>query len=220
VHKASPDGHTLLLATNTHIINHVLYSKLPFDYTRDFTAIGLTTSAPMMIAVNPDKVKARDLKEFTAMLKAAPGKYSYASCNIASPHHFAMEMYKSTMQLFAVHIPHRGCTPAVTDTVAGHLDIVATSVPAGLPFIKQGRLRAIALDSPGAAAEIQARAAELSLPRQVLDPSFDPSFARLWVASLDDNAIAMVHRVMAEELRRRDGQNPAPRRMAALFGRG
>jgi hypothetical protein len=82
------------------------------------------------------------------------------------------------------------------------------------------RLRAIALDSPGAAAEIQARAAELSLPRQVLDPSFDPSFARLWVASLDDSAIAMVHRVMAEELRRRDGDTVAPRRMAAMAGRG
>jgi len=82
------------------------------------------------------------------------------------------------------------------------------------------RLRAIALDSPGAAAEIQARAAELSLPRRVLDPSFDPSFARLWVASLDDSAIAMVHRVMAEELRRRDGDNVAPRRMAAMVGRG
>jgi hypothetical protein len=66
------------------------------------------------------------------------------------------------------------------------------------------RLRAIALDSPGAAAEIQARAAELSLPRQVLD----------------DSAIAMVHRVMAEELRRRDGDNIAPRRMAAMAGRG
>ena len=82
------------------------------------------------------------------------------------------------------------------------------------------RLRAIALDSPGAAAEIQARAAELSLPRQVLDPSFDPSFARLWVASLDDTAIAMVHRVMAEELRRRDGDIATPRRIGALFGRG
>lgn len=82
------------------------------------------------------------------------------------------------------------------------------------------RLRAIALDSPGAAAEIQARAAELSLPRQVLDPSFDPSFARLWVASLDDSAIAMVHRVMAEELRRRDGDTVAPRRVAAMAGRG
>ena len=82
------------------------------------------------------------------------------------------------------------------------------------------RLRAIALDSPGAAAEIQARTAELSLPRQVLDPSFDPSFARLWVASLDDSAIAMVHRVMAEELRRRDGDSVAPRRVAAMAGRG
>ena len=82
------------------------------------------------------------------------------------------------------------------------------------------RLRAIALDSPGAAAEIQARAAELSLPRQVLDPSFDPSFARLWVANLDDTAIAMVHRVMAEELRRRDGDIATPRRMGALVGRG
>ena len=82
------------------------------------------------------------------------------------------------------------------------------------------RLRAIALDSPGAAAEIQARAAELSLPRQVLDPSFDPSFARLWVASLDDSAIAMVHRVMAEELRRRDADNIAPRRVTAMAGRG
>ncbi len=82
------------------------------------------------------------------------------------------------------------------------------------------RLRAIALDSPGAAAEIQARAAELSLPRQVLDPSFDPSFARLWVASLDDTAIAMVHRVMAEELRRRDGDIAPPRRMGALAGTG
>jgi hypothetical protein len=82
------------------------------------------------------------------------------------------------------------------------------------------RLRAIALDSPGAAAEIQARAAELSLPRQVLDPSFDPSFARLWVASLDDTAIAMVHRVMAEELRRRDGDGLAPRRAGAMAARG
>ena len=82
------------------------------------------------------------------------------------------------------------------------------------------RLRAIALDSPGAAAEIQARAAELSLPRQVLDPSFDPSFARLWVASLDDNAIAMLHRVMAEELRRRDAESLAQLRMAAMAAQG
>lgn len=144
VFRAPPDGYTLLLATNTHIINHVVYTKLAFDFTKDFAALGLVTSAPMMIAVNPS-VPAKNLTEFTAMLRASPGKYSYASCNIASPHHFAMEMYKYDMRLFAVHIPHRGCTPAVADTVAGHIEIVATSVPAGLPFVKQGRLRPIAL---------------------------------------------------------------------------
>jgi tripartite-type tricarboxylate transporter receptor subunit TctC len=144
VYRAAPDGYTLLLATNTHIINHVLYTKLPFDFTKDFPALGLVTSAPMMIAVHPS-LPANNLKEFTALLKAAPGKYDYAACNVASPHHFAMEMYKYEMGIDAVHISHRGCTPAVTDTVAGHLKIVATSVPAGLAFVKQGRLRPIAL---------------------------------------------------------------------------
>jgi len=144
VYRSAPDGYTLLLATNTHIINHVLYTKLPFDFTKDFPALGLVTSAPMMIAVHPS-VPANSLREFTAMLKAAPGKYEYAACNVASPHHFAMEMYKYEMGIEALNIPHRGCTPAVTDAVAGHIKIVATSVPAGLPFVKQGRLRPIAL---------------------------------------------------------------------------
>lgn len=107
----------------------------------------------------------------------------------------------------------------------GHAAVLDSAIAALDAFIANmvtdpRRLRAIALDSPGAAAEIQARAAELSLPRQVLDPSFDPSFARLWVASLDDTAIAMVHRVMAEELRRRDGDTAAPRRMGAMAGVG
>ena len=81
------------------------------------------------------------------------------------------------------------------------------------------KLRGIALDSPGCAAEIQARAAELSLPRQVLDPTFDPSFARLWLASLDDTKITMLNRVMAEEMHRRDGRDFAPRRVGGLAAR-
>ena len=104
---------------------------------------------------------------------------------------------------------------AALDRATAALDVFMANI-----ITDPRRLRAIALDSPGAAAEIQARAAELSLPRQVLDPSFDPSFARLWVASLDDTAIAMVHRVMAEELRRRDGDIATPRRIGALVGRG
>src|SRR5947209_7189488 len=103
VHKAAPDGYTLLLATNTHIINQVVYTNLAFDFTRDFAPISIVTSGPMVIAVNSGKIAAKDLKEFVAMLKAAPGKYSYASCNVASPHHFSMEMLKSIERIDALH---------------------------------------------------------------------------------------------------------------------
>ena len=145
VHRASPDGYTLLLATNTHIINDVVYSKLSFNFTRDFVNLAVVTSGPMVIAVNSAKVSVKDMKEFTAMLKNAPGKYSYASCNVASPHHFGMEMYKAAMGIDALHVPHKGCAPAVADAVAGHIDIVVATLPPAVPFFKQGRLRPIAL---------------------------------------------------------------------------
>jgi tripartite-type tricarboxylate transporter receptor subunit TctC len=145
VHKSAPDGYTLFLATNTHIINQVVYPKLPFDFIKDFTPIAIVTNGPMVIAVNPAQVQAKDLKEFVAMLKKSPGKFSYASCNVASPHHFGMEMFKHATGIDALHIPHKGCGPAVTDTVAGHIGIVVATLPPAVPFFKQGRLRPIAL---------------------------------------------------------------------------
>jgi tripartite-type tricarboxylate transporter receptor subunit TctC len=145
VHKSPPDGYTLLLATNTHIINHVVYPKLSFDFINDFTPIAIVTNGPMVIAVNPSKVDAKDIKELVQMLKSAPGKHAYASCNVASPHHFGMEMFKHAMGIDALHIPHKGCGPAVTDAVAGHIGIVVATLPPAVPFFKQGRLRPIAL---------------------------------------------------------------------------
>ncbi len=144
VYRAPADGYTLLLATNTHIINHVLIPKLAFDYTREFTPLGLVTSAPMVLAVNPS-IRATNLKELSQLLQASPGKYPYASCNMASPHHFAMEIYVNAMKIEATHIPYKGCTPAVTDTLAGQVGIVAASIPAVVAFVKQGTLRPIAL---------------------------------------------------------------------------
>lgn len=146
VYRAEPDGHTLMLASSTPIINQVLIPNLPFTYTRDFPTIAVVSSAPMVIAVHPS-VPVNDLKELTAMLRAAPGRHDYTACNMASPYHFAMEMYKQAVGVFALHIPHRGCGPATTDAVAGHIKIVVTNLPAALPFIKQGRLRPIALIS-------------------------------------------------------------------------
>jgi len=144
VYRSPADGYTLLLATNTHIINQVLIPKLAFDFTKDFVPLGLVTSAPMLIAVNP-QLKVNNLQELTKLIKAEPGKHAYAACNMASPHYFAMAIYMNTMKLEATNIPYKGCTPAVADTLGGQVNIVAASIPAVVSFIKQGTLHPIAL---------------------------------------------------------------------------
>jgi tripartite-type tricarboxylate transporter receptor subunit TctC len=144
VQRAPADGYTLLLVANTHAINVALYPKLPFDLLKDFTPIALTTSSPIVLAVNP-RVPANNLRDFEKMLRDRPGKIDYATCGVATAHHFAMELFKYATKTFAVHIPHRGCSPAVIDAVAGQVDVVIATMPAVLPYVKQGRLKAIAL---------------------------------------------------------------------------
>lgn len=146
VFRAPADGYTLLLATNTHVINHVLLKNLPYDYTRDFVPIALATSTATLLAVTPS-IKASNLKELAQMLKAAPGKYQYSACNMASPQHFSMEMLKHALDLEAQNIPYKGCTAAVTDALGGQINIVMASVTAVSAFAKQGLLKPIAVMS-------------------------------------------------------------------------
>ena len=153
VHRSAPDGYTLLLMSNTHLINHVLFRKLSFDITSEFPSLGIVTASPMMIAVHPS-VAARNMKELTALFRASPGKLDYGSCNVASPHHFAMEMYKRALGIDAVHVPHRGCGPLSADAAAGHVKVIATNAATALPFVKDGRLRALALLSTGRSASV------------------------------------------------------------------
>jgi tripartite-type tricarboxylate transporter receptor subunit TctC len=146
VHRAAPDGYTLLLFSNTHVINQALYKDQGFDLLKDFVPLGLTTSTPMVLAVNP-RVPIKTVAEFTDLLRRQPGKVDYATCGVATAHHFAMELYKSATHTYAVHIPHRGCSPAVTDAVAGQIDVVVASLAAVLPFERQGKLRVLGLTS-------------------------------------------------------------------------
>jgi tripartite-type tricarboxylate transporter receptor subunit TctC len=146
VKRSAPDGHTLLLFSNTHVINQALYKDLGYDLLKDFAHLGLTTSTPMVLAVNP-RVPIKSVKEFTELLRANPGKIDYATCGVATAHHFAMEIYKHATRTYAVHIPHRGCSPAVADAVGGQIDMVVASLAAVLPFARQGRLRVIGLTS-------------------------------------------------------------------------
>jgi tripartite-type tricarboxylate transporter receptor subunit TctC len=146
VHRAAPDGYTLLLFSNTHVINQALYKDQGFDLLKDFTPLGLTTSTPMALAVNP-RVPIKTVAEFTELLRRQPGKVDYATCGVATAHHFAMELYKHATHTYAVHIPHRGCSPAVADAVGGQIDVVMASLAAVLPFERQGKLRVLGITS-------------------------------------------------------------------------
>jgi tripartite-type tricarboxylate transporter receptor subunit TctC len=144
VARAAPDGYTLLLASSAQPINVALYPKLPFDLFRDFAPIGFVTSTPMALAVNPS-VKDNNLRDLTARLRAEGGKAQYATCGVATAHHFAFELYKFQTQVAATHIPYRGCAAAVVETVGGQVDTVLTSLATVLPHQKAGRLKVLAI---------------------------------------------------------------------------
>jgi tripartite-type tricarboxylate transporter receptor subunit TctC len=145
VSRANPDGYTLLLVAASHAVNAALLPKLSFDLLKDFKPVALATSAPILLAVNP-RVKANTLQEFTGLLRAQPDKLDYASCGMATTHHFTMELYKFETKTSALHIPH-SCAIAVANAVGGQLDVIAVTLASALPFVQQGKLRALALSS-------------------------------------------------------------------------
>ncbi|MCX7198619.1 MAG: tripartite tricarboxylate transporter substrate binding protein [Proteobacteria bacterium] len=145
VSRANPDGYTLLLVAASHAVNAALLPKLSFDLLKDFKPVALATSAPILLAVNP-RVKANNLQEFTGLMRAQPDKLDYASCGMATTHHFTMELYKFETRTSALHIPH-SCAIAVANAVGGQLDVIAVTLASALPFVQQGKLRALALSS-------------------------------------------------------------------------
>jgi tripartite-type tricarboxylate transporter receptor subunit TctC len=146
VQKAPADGYTLLLVASAHAFNVALYPKLPFDLLRDFVPLGLLTSTPIALAVNP-RLPVATLSEYTALLQSQPGKLSYATCGVATAHHFAMELYKFQARVSAQHVPYRGCGPAVVDTVGGQVDTVMSSLNTVLQHARSGKLKILAVTS-------------------------------------------------------------------------
>ena len=153
--KAPADGYTLLLIAGSYTVNASLY-KLPFDSGNDISPIIQLSQGPFVVAVNPT-VKANSLKEFIALAKSEPGKLSYASAGAGSITHLATELFLDMAKINIVHVPYKGTGPAQTDTIAGNTQLLFGSVATTLPFIKSGRLRALAVTTPRripAAAEI------------------------------------------------------------------
>jgi len=147
VMKASPDGHTLLLAnTGTMVINPALYSKLPYATLKDFVPVARTAMQPLALLVNP-KVPVTTLKEFMDYARARPGQMNYGSAGNGGISHLVPEMFKTATGLFMVHIPYRGSAPAFTDLMAGQVQFMAESIPQAAAYHKQGKVRALAVTS-------------------------------------------------------------------------
>ncbi|VTU34745.1 Argininosuccinate lyase [Variovorax sp. RA8] len=152
--KASPDGYKLGIATvSSTAANPAINPKTPYDPINDFTYITNIAATPNIIAVHPS-FPARTYKEFLAVLKANPGKYSYASSGAGGIGHLLMESYKSQTQTFVTHIPYRGAGPALTDTVGGQVPMIFDNFPSTYQHIKTGRLIPIVVAAPNRLKEL------------------------------------------------------------------
>jgi len=135
-----PDGYTLLLVNSQNAINVALYEKLGFDFVRDIVPVGRVESVPLVMEVHPS-VPAKTIPEFIAYAKANPGKLNMASAGIGGPQHIAGELFKFMAGVDLTHVPYKGSTPAVTDLLAGQVQVMFDVMPTSLPQIKVGKLR-------------------------------------------------------------------------------
>ena len=155
VAKALPDGYTWLMASvGTHGINLPLYSqgggKLPYDPIKDFTPISLVAELPNVLVLNPEfaaKNNINTVNDLIAYARANPGKVNMASSGNGTSIHMAGELFKSMTKTYMVHLPYRGSPPAVTDLMAGNVDIMFDNLPSSINFIRSGRLKALAVTS-------------------------------------------------------------------------
>jgi tripartite-type tricarboxylate transporter receptor subunit TctC len=144
--KSAPDGSTLSIVSNNHVIYPSVLKSLPFDPIKDITPIAAIGSTPMVLVVNA-KFPAKNMQEFVALLKANPGKYNYASSGNGTILHLAAELMKDATGTFATHIPYRGFGPMMADIIGGQVDFGVGALPAVAGQIKSGNLRAICIAS-------------------------------------------------------------------------
>jgi tripartite-type tricarboxylate transporter receptor subunit TctC len=142
--KAPADGYTLLLVASSFVVNPTLYAHIPFDARKDFAPVMMVGDGPNVLIVNPS-LPAKDIKAFVALIKAHPGKYSFASAGVGTTTHLSGELMKSTLGLDMVHVPFTGSGPAMQSVLGGYTPIAFTTIPPAMAFIKDGKVRVLAV---------------------------------------------------------------------------
>jgi tripartite-type tricarboxylate transporter receptor subunit TctC len=166
VARSTPDGYTLYFCDATsHAINASLYRKLPYDSLKDFTYIGLLASTPLLLVVNA-ALPAKSVPELIALAKARAGQLNYASSGTGTIVHLAGESFKTMAGVDLLHVPYKGSAPATLAVIAGEVAFIFSTMPAALPHVKSGKLRALAVTTPARVAAVQdiPTLAEAALP--------------------------------------------------------
>lgn len=142
--KSAPDGYTLFQANAAHTINPSLMRELPYDTQRAFVPITLAVELPNVLVVHPS-VQARTVKELVALVQSRPGQFNYASSGVGNATHLAAELFRSATNTKMVHVPYKSGGFALTDLVAGQVQLYFATLPSALPHINSGRMRALAV---------------------------------------------------------------------------
>lgn len=144
--RAAPDGYTLIFQATTAAVNAASLTKLPFDPVNALTPISMAAEFPLVMVVNPD-VPAKDIKEFIALLRANPAKYSYGSAGVGTGTHLAAEWFKLMANVHILHIPYKGTGSVMPDLISGQVHMLFDGVPPQSGHIKLGRVRPLAVTS-------------------------------------------------------------------------
>jgi tripartite-type tricarboxylate transporter receptor subunit TctC len=144
--QAAPDGYTILVTGGSHVNNPFLYSHVPYDPIKDFDAVTLAVDSAVVLTVHPS-VPARSVKELVELIRATPGKYSYASPGTGTPPQLVGALFRLSLDLDLVHVPFTGGGPAIGSTVAGHTPISFGAMAPAVPQVMDGKLRALAVTS-------------------------------------------------------------------------
>ena len=147
VAKSAPDGYTMIVGNaGSHGVNAGIYTKLNYDVVKDFVPVALFCTTPNVMVVSPN-TKAKTVGEFTALAKASPGRYNYASGGVGSSAHLSAELYKNMTGTFLTHIPYRGSAPAVAGLLGDEVQVMIGNLPPWSAHIKAGKVQALAVTS-------------------------------------------------------------------------
>ena len=144
--RAAPNGSTLLVTVSTLVMNASLYPQLAFDPVKDLAPVSLTSWGQLLLVASP-KTGFKSTADLLSAARKSPGRINYGSPGVGTPHHLAMELFKSTTGLFVTHIPYRCNGPALTDLLGGQIDTMFLPIHVALPYVKSGRLLALAIGS-------------------------------------------------------------------------